>query len=157
MTTRSLTKPQSDDVRSTKLIMMASNDAMQTGSKPPVLRRRKGSPKLASNAKLAGGIQALVIRHKGKSLTLFQWSRRTRCGLKPVDIWRRLRAGFPLEEALGGSAAVRRAVSFVSVKERKAAKRRAKLLAKHQPSAYARLLTRCKRRRGRHGHGSEWE
>lgn len=101
----------------------------------PFVRFRRGQPRVALTLKTRdqkGGAQRYVLRHRGRSLTLKQWSARSQSGLSPTEIWNRLRLGFEVVEALGGADAVRRALAFVSEGERRAARRNEKLLAKQR-------------------------
>lgn len=112
---RTSTKPISRRSR-TKAKPVTSKAAL------PSVRFRKGQPRLPAKPYANTSLQLRVLTHKHKSLTLRQWSRRTKAG-PPFVIWSRIKAGWPIEEALGGSAAVARAIAFVSVKDARDAER----------------------------------
>lgn len=113
--------------------MLANRPLDSTAS--PCVRFRRGQPRVTLTLKTRdhkGGAQRYVLRYKGRSLTLKQWAARSESGLSPTEIWFRLKLGFEVVEALGGQHAVARALAFVSERERRAARRQAKALAKHQ-------------------------
>lgn len=88
----------------------------------PSVRFRKGQPRLPAKRDAKTALQSRVLTYKRKTLTLLQWSLRTKAG-PPKELWNRIKAGWPVEEALGGSDAVTRAIAFVSVKDARDAER----------------------------------
>lgn len=141
-------KPTKSSKRNAESITKRKSGSGRNGSQSdgensqrPAIRFRKGQPRLQSSAH--SRLVSFVVSHRGKTLTLFEWSRRTKAGLTPSNIWSRLRAGFPLEEALGGPEAVKRALAFVSEREKRSARRQAKLAIREKRKVIA------KRKRGR--------
>lgn len=112
--------------------MLANRPLDSTAS--PCVRFRHGQPRVGLRIKTKdpkGGAQRYMLSYKGRSLTLKQWSSRSESGLSPTEIWCRLKLGFEVVEALGGKTAVSRALAFVSERERRAIRRKAKLMDRH--------------------------
>lgn len=112
-----------------------STNELRPVARASSLRRCRGRFKVRPVPKTRdkrGGPQRYILTYARKSMTLKQWAARGEAGLKPSNIWSRLRLGLEVQEALGGRVAVRRALSFISEREQRAARQQAKLLAQQQ-------------------------
>lgn len=95
-------------------------NAARPGTGSAVIGQRKGVDRVRlPETTSRGTVKSIRLRHAGKTLTLDVWSRRTQAGT-PAEIWRRWRAGLPVEAALGGREAVARALSVVTCREARA-------------------------------------
>lgn len=121
--TRRFSKPLRNERNSCtpRISKFSQTEAKPASSKAalPSVRFRKSQPRLPANPKAKSGLHSRVLTFKHKSLTLLQWSRRTKAG-PPSAIWSRIKVGWPIEEALGGHDTVARALSYVTWKEARA-------------------------------------
>jgi hypothetical protein len=148
MTRRFLPQPRSGRSSCTsRTSKRSTTDAKPVNTKAslPSVRFRKGQPRLPANPNAKTSLPARILTIKRKSLTLQQWSRRTQAG-PPKKLWNRIKAGWPVEEALGGSAAVARAIAFVSVKEARAIRGAERRAEKQRRVAVRRPARRASRR-----------
>lgn len=123
-------------------VKLGSVKAARPNNCPSSIRRRKGKYCIRpSSIGAITSLQLLPLTYRRKTLTLLQWSRRTKAG-SPSVIWRRLKSGFPIEVVLGGPEAVARAVSFVTWHEARAAVRRQKL-QRRRPKSRPRYPTKA--------------
>ncbi len=89
------------------------------------LRLRKEQLRVRLTDTRVSTIQGFNLSHRGRTLSLRTWARRTQAGT-PTEIWSRLVIGFPTDEALGGSAAVAKALAYLTFKQRRDADVRAR-------------------------------
>lgn len=120
--------------RSSKRTTTTLKNAPCSDVKASSLRQRRGRyrVRLTKSADKKPGRQCLVLKHRGKALTLRQWAMHGQAGLTPTQIWRFIRIGFPLGEALGGREAVARAIAFVGTKQARSVRRKERLLRKRR-------------------------
>ena len=129
MTRKSLPTTRAGQRRSMPLTSKASKIEERSASRqlasnggPCAIRFRRDQPHLPSNPDARGGAQRFRLTFKRTTLTLKQWSRRGQAGIPPNEIWRRLKERWPIDDALGGSAAVTRAIEFVGWHDARAAR-----------------------------------